>query len=103
MWTARGFRGTMTQRSAPRLSVLLKAKRPALNRKGGLRNNECLAQHSMKGKNMLLSGRLSRSDEKEGALGTTDIRWVASGRTDGPLFQPTVRRTETGAARCARL
>lgn len=46
-------------------------------------NNECLAQHHKKGEKMLDRGRLSRSDEKERALGITDNFWVASVGTDG--------------------
>lgn len=35
---------------------------------------------------MLNCGRLSRSEEKEKALGIADVIWVTSVRTDGPAF-----------------
>lgn len=35
---------------------------------------------------MLTCGRLSRSEEKEKALGIADVIWVTSVRTDGPAF-----------------
>lgn len=45
-----------------------------------------LAQHGNKGEKMLNCGRLSRSEEKEKALGIADVIWGTSVRTDGPVF-----------------
>ena len=49
-------------------------------------NSKCLAQGSNEEETMLVGGRLSRSEEKERALGITDVIWVTSVRTDGPVF-----------------
>lgn len=49
-------------------------------------NSKCLAQCSHEGETMLVCGTVSRSEEKERALGITDVIWVTSVRTDGPAF-----------------
>ena len=49
-------------------------------------NSKRLAQCSNEEETMLVGGRLTRSEEKERALGITDVIWVTSVRTDGPAF-----------------
>lgn len=45
-----------------------------------------LTQDGNKGGKILNCGRLSRSEEKEKALGIADVIWGTSVRTDGPAF-----------------
>lgn len=80
-----------------------KSKENIAMQKGRRGENKCLTQCSTEEGEMLVCGRLSRSEEKERALGISDVFWVTSVRTDGPAFPADSPKAITGEARCACL